>query len=129
RDAAYAVHRLDSAPQNAIGEIGRFTFAATRAHRHVHDRCGVRVDALDARLLDALRQFRDHTADAVAHLFRSFADWLFEVETRNDDAEAFVGARRQLIEPADRVELLFDRLRDLGLDLFGRSARQNGRDD
>ncbi len=70
----------------------------------------------------------EHRGDAVAHVLGGGVDVAVELERGDDERGALPGDRAQLVDALDGVDDLFDGLRDLGLDLFRRRARQRGAD-
>ena len=74
-------------------------------------------------------QQRQRAIDAIAHFLRRDVDVLLEQERDDDRRDPFRRRRSQLVDAADRIDRFLDLVGDLGLDLFGRGARQPGRHD
>jgi len=123
--AADAVERLDAPAQHPVGVLRELAGRARGRERHQHHRRGVRVHALDARLLDARGKPGQRAVDAVTHLLRGHGGVLVEVEARHHHREALEGVGAQLVEAGDGVELLLDLVGDLRLDLLRRRSREH----
>src|SRR5690606_2994109 len=126
---ADAVERLDAREDPLIGVLGHLPRGAGGDHGDLQDRRFVGIDLLDLGRVDALRQVSHDSVDPVADLLGRDVDVFVEVEASDDDREALVRVAPELVETADRVERLLDRLAELGLHLLGRGARQDGADD
>jgi hypothetical protein len=118
-DAADARERLDLPTDPPVGVLGHFTGRPGGAHRREQHRGRVGVGALDARLLNALREEGQRTVDAVAHLLGRLGGVLVEVEAHDHHAEALVRDRAQLVDARDGVDGLLELVAHLGLNLFG----------
>ncbi len=94
-----------------------------RGQRQLDDREVVRIEAGQDRLLHLLRQIVADLRDAVADVLGRFLQVLREVELDGDDAEAVERVRLDLLDAADRGDLLLDRIDDLALDGVRRRAR------
>ena len=82
----------------------------------------VRVEPLDDRLEDLLRQLAADGRDRVANILRRLIDGLLEHE-RDDDLREAIGRRRvDLVDAADARQSILDAVDDLALDDVGRRA-------
>ena len=104
---------------SVMSRIGLSADTASVMHRR-----GVGIELLDRRLLDVLRQQRQHAVDAVAHFLRRDVAVLLEQERDDDRRDAFRRGRAQLVDAADGVDGFLDLVGDLGFDFLGRRAGQ-----
>ena len=129
QDLADAVDALELAPQRLVGVLGDVADRLVGGDRDRHDRRRVRIELLDRRLLDVLRQERQDAVDAVAHFLRGDVAVLLEQEGDDHGRHAFGGRRAQFVDAADGVDGFLDLVRDLGLDFLWRRAWQARRHD
>src|SRR5262249_50868371 len=125
QNLADAVDRFDLTPQRLVGVLGHLAQAAVRRDRDGHDRRGVRVELFNRRLLDVVRQIRQRAVDLVANVLGGFVKVALQLESHEDQRDAFGRGRTQFVNAADGVDGLFDLVGDLGLDLLRRGARQS----
>ena len=128
RDLADAVDGLDLPAQDLVGELGRLAKRAASRERDGEDRRRVGVELLHDRLVDVARQVREDAVDLVADFLGGDVDVLLEDERDEDLRDALGGDRLEVVDARDRVDRLLDLVRDLGLDLLGRRAREPGDD-
>ena len=84
---ADAVHALELAAQDLVGVLGDFARPACSARqRDAETGAASGSKLVDARLLDRLRQPRQHAVDLVAHFLRGHVAVLLEHERDDDDA-------------------------------------------
>ena len=121
-DLADAADALELAAQRLVGVLGDVADRLVGRDRERQHRRGVGIELLDRRLLDGLRQQRQHAVDAVAHFLRGDVGVLLEQERDDHLRDAFRRVRAQLVDAADGVDRFFDLVGDLGLDFLRRRA-------
>ena len=126
RDAGHAAQLADDAGIGEPRELGSRQRPGRRGQ--LHDRQVVRIEPREDRLLHLGRQVVPDLRDAVADVLRRLLQVLLEDELDRDHAEAVERVRLDLLDAADRRDLLLDRIDDLALDGVGRRARVGDRD-
>src|SRR5947208_2679128 len=92
------VPALELAPQDFVRVLRDVADRLARAQREAEDRRRVRIEPIDARLLDRLRQLRQHAVDLVAHFLRRDVGVLVEQERDHHLRDAFRRHRPQLVD-------------------------------
>ena len=128
-DLADAADALELPAQRLVGVLGDVADRLVGRDRERQHRRRVRIELLDGRLLDGLRQQRQDAVDAVAHFLRGDVGVLLEQERDDDLRDALRRRRAELVDAADGVDRFLDLVGDLGLDFLRRGARQPCRDD
>ena len=116
-------------PERLVGVLRDVADRLVGRHGQRHDGRRIRVELVDDRLLDVLREEREHPVDAVAHFLRRDVAVLLEQESDDHRRDAFRRGGAELVDAADRVDRFFDLVRDLGLDFLRRRTGQARRDD
>ena len=93
-DLADAADALELPAQRLVGVLGDVADRLLRRDRERQDRRRIGIELLDRRLVDRLRQQRQHAVDAVAHLLRGDVGVLLEQERDRSPCET----------PSDEVE-------------------------
>ncbi len=95
-----------------------------RHHRERGDRLIVLVlDAIDERILDVARERRTHDRDLVADVLDRHRRVGRQPELDEDLARSLARVREDPLDARHLVDGVLDRLGDVGLDSFGRGAR------
>src|SRR4029450_9359985 len=123
-DLADAGRPLATWRHGLVGELGQLAERALAGERDGDHRRLVVVELRDDRRQDFARQVADGDGDLVAHVLGGHVDLAIQIERDDDDHRAGPGDRAQLLDPLDRVDLLLELLRDLGLNLLAGGARQ-----
>jgi hypothetical protein len=125
--AEYERHAGDSAQLAAdlvVRELRQLRHGQARGReRERDDRQIVRVEPLDDRLEDLLRQLAPDRRDGVADVLRRLVHGLLEHEHDDDLREPIRGRRVDLVDPADARQPILDAVHDLALDDIGRGTR------
>ncbi len=120
---------FDLPAQDLVRVLGHFADRPVGGQREAEDRRRVRIEPVDARLLDGFGQEGQCAVDLVTHFLRGDVGILVQQEADRDDGDTFRRGRSQLVDAADRIHRFFDLVGDFRLDLFGRGARLDRRDD
>ena len=123
---ADAADAFELTPQHFVGELGDVADRLVGAERETQDRRRVRIEPVDARLLDGLRQQRQDAVDLVAHFLSGDVGVLVEQEADHHLRDPLRRHGAELVDAADRVDGLFDLVGDFGFHLFRRGAWQAG---
>ena len=120
-DAGLVLERFDDGlirERRELPQIGR-----RRLHRDRRDRLVVLVlDAGDQRVLDVARETRTHDRDLVADVLNRLHDVRRQAELDENLARTFARIRENPLDAGDLIHRVFERLRYIGLDRFGRRA-------
>ena len=122
--AADALDRLEACLHHLAGEVGDLADRSlVRPERDRHDRRVVRVEVLDDRLLDVLRQGTADARHLGLHVLLRDGDVDTEVELQANDRHALERGRGDLLDSLNGVERLLDRLGDVAHHHLGRGSR------
>ena len=88
-DLADPVQAFELPPQDFVGVFGDVADRLVRREREAEDRRGVGIHAVDTRLLNRLRQLRQHAVHLVADFLRRDVDVLVEQECDDHLRHAF----------------------------------------
>ena len=124
-DAGYALQAL---LDGLVGEFRQVTGRHVARQHHRQDRFRIGVDLLDDGLLGVLRQVAQREVDLVAYVLGFHVAVLAEAELDHDDRSAFEALRGERLDAADRVDLGFDRVGDVGFNGVGACALEHGLD-
>ncbi len=131
-DLADATDPLKGSFDDVVDEIGKLLgCSARRCCRVGHGRQPYDIDALDQRLHDVLRQARPYARDRIFDIVEGASRIGVELELHHRRREAVGDVRDDMMDALDARQSIFDRLRDVVVDL-GRcrsELRDSDRDD
>src|SRR5208282_6143472 len=124
-DRADPVDRFERLLDQAARDLGELLHAQVTGHGQGHHRHRVEVELLYQRRLGAFGELIEHGGDLVAHVLHGAVEVALELELDYHARNAFERLGAQLVDRADGVDRLFERLGDPCLHLLGGGAGQH----
>ena len=117
-DRADPVHRLQAFLDPPTCQFGDLSKIATSRHGDGQHGHGAGVKLVDDRRLGLIGQVGEDRVDLIADFLRAHVTVLRKLELHRDDGNTFHRRGTEFVDPGDRVDDVFDRLRDRGFHLL-----------